>query len=143
MENNLSEKIIDLTLTLSPSAISWLKGTTQNNDGYSLQHSKIFFSLLKEIKTETCVDDNFRRKFTLNPSQVQFSELSLCKKWSMGRKKIHNILSKMESLGLVKVFNSRLGSVLTFVCIKGWRDERGNEFKSPYYVPKLVQDSNN
>ena len=65
-------------------------------------------------------DGTYRRPFNLKPGQAQFSEIGLAERWNLGRKKMHNILSKMEDAGLVEIFNSRIGSAITFSCVTGW-----------------------
>ena len=109
-----------VNIRLTVEAVEWLSGTTINNDGNAINHMAIFIGLLKEMRTSPGYDDSFRRPLNLKPGQTQFSEISLAERWNLGRKKMHNLLSRMEAAGLVSIYNSRVGSVLSFTCISDW-----------------------
>lgn len=109
-----------ISLKLTADAIEWLSGTTTDNDGNEIRNIDIFNGLLKEMRTNAGYDCKYRRPLNLKPGQAQFSEIGLAERWSFGRKKMHNILSKMEDAGLVEIFNSRIGSAITFSCVIGW-----------------------
>ena len=66
------------------------------------------------------MDLSFRRPQALEPGQAQFSEFQLSKEWNMGRKKIHNLLTTMQELRLIELYNSRTASLLSFGCIRDW-----------------------
>lgn len=114
-----------VNIRLTAEAVEWLSGTTIDNDGKAISHMAIFSGLLKEMRTAPGYDDTFRRPLNLKPGQAQFSEIGLADNWNLGRKKMHNILSKMEAAGLVSIYNSRIGSDISFICITGWENREG------------------
>ena len=114
---------VNIRLTIE--AVEWLSGTTTDNDGKAISHMAIFSGLLKEMRTAPGYDGTFRRPLNLNPGQAQFSEIGLAGKWNLGRKRMHNLLSRMETVGLVTIYNSRIGSALSFSCITGWVNPDG------------------
>lgn len=109
-----------LSIRLSKEAIEWLNGTTTDNDNHAVGNLSLFFDLLSRMKTAQCTDTSFRRPQIIKQGQAQFSELQLSEQWNMGRKKIHNLLTTMQDLGLIEVANSRTASMLAFVCIQDW-----------------------
>ncbi len=109
-----------ISLKLTTDAIEWLSGTTTDNDGNEIRNIDIFTGLLKEMRTAAGYDGTYRRPLNLKPGQAQFSEIGLAERWNLGRKKMHNILSKMEDAGLVEIYNSRVGSAITFSCVTSW-----------------------
>lgn len=110
----------NISMKLTADAIEWLSGTTTDNDGNEIRNIDIFSGLLKEMRTSAGYDGTYRRPLNLKPGQAQFSEIGLAERWNLGRKKMHNILSKMEDAGLVEIYNSRIGSAITFSCVTGW-----------------------
>ena len=109
-----------ISMKLTANSIEWLSGTMTDNDGNEIRNIDLFIGLLKEIRTAAGYDGTYRRPLNLKPGQAQFSEIGLAERWNLGRKKMHNILSKMEDAGLVEIFNSRIGSAITFSCVTGW-----------------------
>lgn len=109
-----------ISLKLTADAVEWLSGTTTDNDGNEIRNIDIFTGLLKEMRTTAGYDGTYRRPLNLIPGQAQFSEISLAVRLRLGRKKMHNLLSKMEDAGLVEIYNSRIGSAITFSCVTGW-----------------------
>ena len=107
-------------MKLKADAVEWLSGTTTDNDDKEIRNIDIFTGLLKEMRTAARYDDTYRRPLNLKPGQAQFSEIGLAERWNLGRKKMHNILSKMEDAGLVEIYNSRIGSAVTFSCVTDW-----------------------
>ena len=113
-------QVQSLTILLSKEAIEWLSGTTTDNDNHVIGNLSLFLDLLSRMKTKECTDSSFRRPQIVKPGQAQFSELQLSEHWNMGRKKIHNLLTTMQNMGLIEVANSRTASMLAFVCIQDW-----------------------
>ena len=109
-----------ISLKLNADAVEWLSGTTTDNDGNEIRNIDIFTRLLNEMRTTAGYDDTFRRPLNLKPGQAQFSEIGIAERWNLGRKKMHNILARMEAVGLVEIYNSRIGSAITFSCVTGW-----------------------
>lgn len=109
-----------ISLKLKADAVEWLSGTTTDNDGDEIRNIDIFNGLLREMRIAAGYDGTYRRPLNLKPGQAQFSEIGLAERWKLGRKKMHNILSRMVAVGLVEIYNSRIGSVITFSCVTGW-----------------------
>ena len=109
-----------ISLKLTADAIEWLSGTTTDNDGNEIRNIDIFNGLLREMRIAAGYDGTYRRPLNLKPGQAQFSEIGLAERWKLGRKKMHNILSRMVAVGLVEIYNSRIGSAITFSCVTGW-----------------------
>ena len=107
-----------VNIRLTAEAIEWLSGTTTD----------------KEMRTSPGYDGTFRRPLNLKPGQVQFSEIGLADKWNLGRKKIHNLLSRMEAAGLVSIYNSRVGSALSFTCIADWKNPDGETVINRFFA---------
>lgn len=120
MEPRYKYTFSSISLKLTADAIEWLSGTTTDNVGNEIRNIDIFTGLLKEMRTAAGYDATYRRPLNLKPGQAQFSEIGLAERWNLGRKKMHNILSRMEAVGLVGIYNSRIGSAITFSCVTGW-----------------------
>lgn len=120
MEPRYKYTFSSISLKLTADAIEWLSGTTTDNVGNEIRNIDIFTGLLKEMRTAAGYDATYRRPLNLKPGQAQFSEIGLAERWNLGRKKMHNILSRMEAVGLVEIYNSRIGSAITFSCVTGW-----------------------
>ena len=120
MEPRYKYTFSSINLKLTADAIEWLSGTTTDNVGNEIRNIDIFTGLLKEMRTAAGYDATYRRPLNLKPGQAQFSEIGLAERWNLGRKKMHNILSRMEAVGLVGIYNSRIGSAITFSCVTGW-----------------------
>lgn len=114
-----------VNIRLTVEAVEWLSGTTTDNDGKAISHMAMFSGLLKEMRIAPGYDGTFRRPLNLKPGQAQFSEIGLADNWNLGRKKMHNLLSRMEAAGLVSIYNSRIASALSFTCITGWKNHDG------------------
>lgn len=120
MENKNTYPFSSLNLRFTAEAVEWLAGTTTDNNGKEVRNISIFADLLKNMRTKAGYDASFRRPLNLMPGQVQFSEIGLAQRWNLGRKKIHNLMSKMEAAALVETYNSRIGSAMTFSSVMGW-----------------------
>ena len=93
-----------ISLKLTADAIEWLSGTTTDNDGNEIRNIDIFNGLLREMRIAAGYDGTYRRPLNLKPGQAQFSEIGLAERWKLGRKKMHNILSRMVAVGLVEIY---------------------------------------
>ena len=136
MEEYNDFNFTEITMILSSEAINWLLGTTRDKDDMTFRNFDFFLSLLKEMRTDSGKDTKFRRAYNLDPGEAQFSEIGLADKWNIGRKKVHNMLMKMETFGLIELHNSRLGSWLTFKCVSNWRDDRESKEQSLSVIPQ-------
>ncbi len=134
MKSNKNYPFLSINLRLTAEALEWLSGTTTNNDGKEIPNMALFSYLLKDMRTTAGYDDSFRRPLNLKPGQMQFSEISLAERWNFGRKKIHNILSRMEAAGLVSIYNSRVGSALSFTCVSGWKNTDGETVINGFFT---------
>ncbi len=114
-----------VNIRLTVEAVEWLSGIITDNDGNTISRMAIFSGLLKEMRTAPGYNGTFRRPLNLKPGQAQFSEIGLADNWNLGRKKMHNLLSRMETVGLVTIYNSRIGSALSFSCIMDWKNLDG------------------
>ncbi len=77
-------------------------------------------------------DESFRRPQWVQAGAFQFSEIGLAAEWNMGRKRVHNLLLVMESIGLIAVHSSRVASVAIMTCVEGWTDKHGDFVRNPY-----------
>ncbi len=125
MEPKNNYPFSSVSLRLTAEAVEWLSGTTADIDGNEIRNMAIFSGLLEEMRTAPGYDAGFRRPLNLQPGQAQFSEIGLAGKWRLRRKKMHNLLARMEAVGLVSVYNSRVGSAISFTCISGWKNPDG------------------
>ncbi len=125
-----------VNIRLTSEAVEWLSGTTTDNDGNEVRNIAIFSRLLKDMRTTPGYDDTFRRPLNLKPGQAQFSEIGIADKWNFGRKKMHNILAKMEAAGLVGIYNSRVGSAVSFSCIMGWKNSVGELVSNGFFADR-------
>lgn len=133
---------------LSAEAIVWLDGTTKDDDGILKTNRRFFHDLLvrmqfSDVSKASCSSDSytseasphhssfphfvFRRPLLLHIGQMQYSEEMLSALWHLGRKRIRNLLQRMELLGLIRIYPSRIASYMTFPCIDGWT-LKGNGF---------------
>ena len=134
MEQQNIYSFSSVNIWLTAEAVEWLSGTTTDNNGNAISNMAIFSGLLKEMRTSPGYDGTFRRPLNLKPGQVQFSEIGLADKWNLGRKKIHNLLSRMEAAGLVSIYNSRVGSALSFTCIADWKNPDGETVINRFFA---------
>lgn len=134
MEQQDIHPFSSVNIRLTAEAVEWLSGTTTDNEGKAISNTAIFSRLLKEMRTAPGYDGTFRRPLNLKPGQAQFSEIGLADKWNLGRKKIHNLLARMEAAGLVSIYNSRIGSAISFSCIMGWENPDGETVINGFFA---------
>ena len=134
MEQQNQYPFSSVSIRLTEKAVEWLSGTTADIDGKAISNMAIFSELLKEMRTAPGYDGTFRRPLNLKPGQAQFSEIGLAEKWNLGRKKMHNILARMETAGLVAIYNSRIGLAVSFSCIMGWKNSVGELVSNGFFA---------
>ena len=123
-----------VSIRLTAEAVAWLSGTSTDIDGKEIRNMAIFSGLLKDMRTTPGYDGTFRRPLNLQPGQVQFSEIGLAERWKLRRKKMHNLLMRMEAVGLVSIYNSRVGSALSFTCMTGWESPDGETVTNGFFA---------
>lgn len=117
--------IASLSLVFSQKALQWLYGTTTDDDGRETGNFTLFGDLLARMALTAGEGKGFRRPLTLAAGQAQYSEEQLSTQWNMGRKRIRNLLTILTDLGLIDTNRSRVASVMTFPCIRGWKTADG------------------
>lgn len=133
MEHKNIYPFSSVSIRLTAGAVAWLSGTSTDIDGKEIRNMAIFSGLLKDMRTTPGYDDTFRRPLNLQPGQVQFSEIGLAERWRLRRKKMHNLLMRMEAVGLVSIYNSRVGSALSFTCMTSWEKPDGEIITNGFF----------
>jgi len=124
--------IASLSLVFSHKALQWLCGTTRDDNGRETGNFILFGDLLARMALTAEEGKGFRRPLTLSAGQAQYSEEQFSKQWNMGRKRIRNLLVRLTDLGLIDTYRSRVASVMTFPCIRGWRTADGCCIANPF-----------
>jgi len=124
--------IASLSLVFSHKALQWLCGTTRDDNGRETGNFILFGDLLARMALTAEEGKGFRRPLTLSAGQAQYSEEQLSTLWNMGRKRIRNLLSVLTDMGLIDTCRSRVASVMTFPCIRGWRTADGCCIANPF-----------
>lgn len=118
--------IVSLSFLFSERALQWLCGTTRDDDGRETVNFILFGDLLARMALTTGESKGFRRPLPLSAGQAQYSEEQLSSQWNMGRKRIRNLLDALTGMGLIDTCRSRVASVMTFPCVRGWTTADGN-----------------
>lgn len=134
MEHKNNYPFSSVSIRLTAEAVEWLSGTTADIDGNEIRNMVIFSGLLKDMRTTSGYDAGFRRPLNLQPGQAQFSEIGLAERWRLRRKKMHNLLMRMAAVGLVSIYNSRVGSALSFTCVAGWAKPDGETVTNGFFA---------
>ncbi len=92
----------------------------------------LFGDLLAKMALTAGEGKGFRRPLTLSAGQAQYSEEQLSTQWNMGRKRIRNLLAILTDLGLIDTNRSRVASVMTFPCVRGWKTADGTFISNPF-----------
>lgn len=124
--------IASLSFVFSGKALQWLYGTTTDDDGRETVNFILFGDLLARIALTTGESKGFRRPLTLAAGQAQYSEEQLSTQWNMGRKRIRNLLDALTDMGLIDTNRSRVASVMTFPCLRGWETADGCCISNPF-----------
>ena len=124
--------IVSLSLVFSQKALQWLCGTTRDDDGRETVNFILFGDLLARMALTTGESKGFRRPLRLSAGQAQYSEEQLSTQWNMGRKRIRNLLDALTDMGLIETHRSRVASVMTFPCIRGWTTADGTVISNPF-----------
>ena len=124
--------IASCSLIFSDRALQWLCGTTRDDDGRETGNFTLFSDLLARMTPSTGESKGFRRTLTLAAGQAQYSEEQLSTQWNMGRKRIRNLLDALTDMGLIDTNRSRVASVMTFPCLRGWETADGCCISKPF-----------
>lgn len=124
--------ITSLSLVFSQKALQWLCSTTRDDDGRETGNFTLFGDLLARMALTTGEGKGFRRPLTLSAGQAQYSEEQLSTQWNMGRKRIRNLLNALTCMGLIDTHRSKVASVMTFPCVRGWRTADGDCITNPF-----------
>ena len=149
------ENVGTIIFRLSTKVLAWLDGTTRDDNGTQVANRRFFHDLLVRMQfsddsEEPGIPDThlsealpphssfphfvFRRQLLLHVGQMQYSEEILSALWNLGRKRVRNILQRMELLGLVRTYPSRIASYMIFPCIDGWELHGKVFIVNPYHV---------
>ena len=152
------ENVGSIIFRLSTEALAWLDGTTRDDNGTQVANRRFFHDLLVRMQfsdeseeygiPDTHLSEDspphpsfphfvFRRPLLLHVGQMQYSEEILSALWNIGRKRVRNILYRMELLGLVRTYPSRIASYMTFPCIDGWELHGKVFIVNPYRVRQV------
>ena len=116
----------------SGNALQWLHGTTTDDNGRKIGNFTLFGDLLARMALADGTAKGFYRPLTLSVGQAQYSEEQLSTQWNMGRKRIRNLLDALTDMGLIETHRSRVASVMTFPCIRGWTTADGTVISNPF-----------
>ena len=125
--------ITSLSLVFSQKALQWLYGTTTDDNGRETGNFILFGDLLARMALTTGESKGFRRPLTLAAGQAQYSEEQLSAQWNMGRKRIRNLLDALTDMGLIETNRSRVASVMTFPCVRGWKTADGSHTDNTFF----------
>lgn len=124
--------IASLSFVFSHKALQWLCGTTTDDNGRETGNFILFGDLLAKMALADGESKGFRRPLTLSAGQAQYSEEQLSAQWNMGRKRIRNLLNALTDMGFIDTNRSRVASVMTFPCVRGWRTADGCCITNPF-----------
>lgn len=120
------------TFIFSAGALQWLHGTTTDGEGRKISNFTLFGDLLARMAVAAGESKGFRRALMLSAGQAQYSEEQLSAQWNMGRKRIRNLLDALTDMGLIGTNRSRVASVMTFPCLRGWETADGCRTSNPF-----------
>lgn len=124
--------IASLSFVFSQKALQWLYGTTTDDDGREIVNFILFGDLLARMALTTGEGKGFRRPLMLAAGQAQYSEEQLSTQWNKGRKRIRNLLNALTCMGLIDTHRSKVASVMTFPCVRGWKTADGTFISNPF-----------
>ncbi|MDO5129909.1 MAG: hypothetical protein Q4D64_08330 [Prevotellaceae bacterium] len=138
-----------------------MDGTTRDDNGTQVANRRFFHDLLVRMQfTATSEEPDtsctfssedspphssfphfvFRRPLLLHVGQMQYSEEILSALWNLGRKRVRNLLQRMELLGLVRTYPSRIASYMTFPSIDGWTLNGKGFIVNPHHVKQAERN---
>jgi len=124
--------IASFSFSFSDHAMQWLCGTTTDDNGRETGNFVLFGDLLARMAVAAGESKGFRRTLMLSAGQAQYSEEQLSLQWSMGRKRIRNLLAMLTDMGLIDTCRSKVASVMTFPCLLKWETAGNGIIKNPF-----------
>lgn len=106
----------------SAEAIDWLGRSTVTESGRSIGHLAFFWMLLAKMRFDFGADESFHHPVTIGPRQAQISVKQLANELGSGRKQLTNLLTRMESVGLIEVCSADKRTIVTFVCVEDFSE---------------------
>lgn len=125
-----------ISFRITPVAVEFLNGTTENKYGEKISNAVLFQDLLSRMTFRGRLSNDFRRPLHLKPGQAQYSELRLTDEWQMNRTRMRNLLDRMEYAGLIYTFRTTVGSIMSFPSVRGWSCP-----DKPYTVNPMYSDT--
>lgn len=125
--------VASLSFVFSQKALQWLYGTTRDDDGRETGNFILFGDLLARMALTAGESKSFRRPLTLSAGQAQYSEEQLSEQWNMGRKRIRNLLDALTDMRLIDTHRSRVASLMTFPCVRGWKPADGSHTDNLFF----------
>lgn len=125
--------IASFSFRFSDHAMQWLCGTTTDDNGRETGNFTLFGDLLARMALTDGAAKGFHRPLMLSAGQAQYSEEQLSSQWNMGRKRIRNLLDALTDMGLIDTCRSRVASVMTFPCVRGWTTTDGNHTDNTFF----------
>ena len=124
--------IASFSFRFSDHAMQWMCGTTTDDNGRETGNFVLFGDLLARRAVAAEESKGFRRTLMLSPGQAQYSEEQLSSQWSMGRKRIRNLLAVLTDMGLIDTCRSKVASVMTFPCLLKWETAENGIITNPF-----------
>ncbi len=124
--------IASFSFRFSDHAMQWMCGTTTDDNGRETGNFVLFGDLLARMAVAAGESKGFRRTLMLSAGQAQYSEEQLSSQWSMGRKRIRNLLAVLTDMGLIDTCRSKVASVMTFPCLLKWETAENGIITNPF-----------
>ena len=124
--------IASFSFRFSGHAMQWMCGTTTDDNGRETGNFVLFGDLLARMAVAAGESKGFRRTLMLSAGQAQYSEEQLSSQWSMGRKRIRNLLAVLTDMGLIDTCRSKVASVMTFPCLLKWETAENGIITNPF-----------
>lgn len=124
--------IASFSFRFSDHAMQWMCGTTTDDNGRETGNFVLFGDLLARMAVAAGESKGFRRTLMLSAGQAQYSEEQLSSQWSMGRKRIRNLLAVLTDMGVIDTCRSKVASVMTFPCLLKWETAENGIITNPF-----------
>ena len=118
----LPEWVASIRFNFSAAAVEWLGQSTTTEAGTTISHLAFFWLLLSKMRFDFGADISFHHPVSIGPRQAQVSVKQLAEQLGSGRKQLTNLMARMESAGLIEVSSADKRTIVTFVCVEGFRN---------------------